>query len=66
MASNLESAVIMAKKLAISGQTVLLSPACSSFDEFSSYKERGVKFAKIVNGFLNNQENNFEYMDEIC
>ena len=66
MASNLESAVIMAKKLAISGQTVLLSPACSSFDEFSSYKERGVKFAKIVNVFLNNQENNFEYMDEIC
>lgn len=65
VASNLENAVIMAKKLAVAGQVVLLSPACSSFDEFSSYSERGEKFIKIVNGFLLNQEN-FNYMGEIC
>ena len=27
---------------------VLLSPACTSFDEFNSYKERGEMFEKIV------------------
>ncbi len=65
IASNLENAVIMAKKLAVSGQVVLLSPACSSFDEFSSYKERGKKFRQVVNGFLGEQEN-YNYMGDIC
>lgn len=32
---------------------VLLSPACSSFDEFSSYAERGDKFKEIVLGYVN-------------
>lgn len=66
VAKGLESAVIMAKKLATSGQVVLLSPACSSFDEFSNYKERGKKFREVVNNFLGEQENKFNSTGEIC
>ncbi len=41
-------AVKNACTLASSGQTVLLSPACASLDEFSGYAERGEKFKAIV------------------
>ncbi|MBQ8395191.1 MAG: UDP-N-acetylmuramoyl-L-alanine--D-glutamate ligase [Clostridia bacterium] len=43
-------AVKIAAMKAENGQTVLLSPASASFDEFSSYEERGDKFAEIVAG----------------
>ena len=32
------------------GETVLLSPACSSFDEFSNMAERGRLFKELVRG----------------
>ena len=38
------------------GQTVLLSPASASFDEFASYEERGDKFVEIVRSFTHEEE----------
>lgn len=48
MASSLEEAVRAARERAAEGDTVLLSPACSSFDMFKSYKERGDLFKALV------------------
>ena len=42
------TAVKIAKLIATEGECVLLSPACASFDAFSSFEERGDKFKAIV------------------
>ena len=47
---DLESAVKLASELAESGDTVLLSPACSSLDMFKSYMHRGEVFIAAVEG----------------
>ncbi len=47
-ALNLKGAIYGGFNFAAKGDTVLLSPGCSSFDEFESYKARGIKFKKIV------------------
>ncbi len=47
-AATLDDAVVMAKKSARPGSTVVLSPACSSYDMFSNYRERGRHFQKAV------------------
>lgn len=45
---DLIKAVRMAKDIAKPGDTVLLSPACSSFDLFKNYIDRGEQFKKAV------------------
>lgn len=47
-ATDMEQAVAQAAELAQPGDSVLLSPACASFDMFSGYEERGAVFAKAV------------------
>ncbi len=47
-----EAVLTAAKKIAESGEAVLLSPACASWDMFPSYEVRGEKFKEIVNSFI--------------
>jgi len=47
-AQTLEEAVLLAYQAAEKGEVVLLSPACSSFDMFKDYKERGRVFKEAV------------------
>lgn len=48
-ANSMEEAVRASKKAAKRGETVLLSPACASFDMFENYEHRGSEFKKFVN-----------------
>ena len=48
MAESLEDAVIKAKANAQNGDTVVLSPACASFDMFDNFEQRGIKYKKAV------------------
>jgi len=47
-ASSMQDAVKIAYKHAHKGDAVLLSPACASFDLFSSYEDRGRQFKKQI------------------
>lgn len=47
-AADLAEAVQTAHRLATAGTTVLLSPACSSFDMFRDFEDRGDQFASLV------------------
>lgn len=49
IAETLEDAVNKGLQEASSGECVLLSPACASFDMFKNYEDRGNRFKKIVN-----------------
>ena len=48
MVNSLEEAVDISKKIAVSGDVVILSPACASFDMFPNFMVRGQKFKDIV------------------
>jgi UDP-N-acetylmuramoylalanine--D-glutamate ligase len=58
--TSLQEAVLRAASLAVPGDAVLLSPACASFDMFSSYAERGVVFRKTVLGLHTNPRRNIK------
>ncbi len=45
---NMKDAVEMAYRIGKNGDTVLLSPACASFDLFENYQERGKQFKELV------------------
>ena len=46
--TTFEDVVARARRAAKSGDVVLLSPACSSYDMFKNYEERGATFRKLV------------------
>jgi UDP-N-acetylmuramoylalanine--D-glutamate ligase len=48
VAGTLEQAVAIAADVADPGDTVLLAPGCASFDQFSSYAERGDRFSELA------------------
>jgi UDP-N-acetylmuramoylalanine--D-glutamate ligase len=47
-ANSAKEAVAQAYKLGKKGDTVLLSPACASFDLFENYEDRGTQFKQAV------------------
>lgn len=49
--SEFKSAVETARNIAESGDIVILSPACASFDLFKNFEVRGDTFKEIVNNF---------------
>ncbi len=50
IANDITEAVVQAAAFAETGDTVLLAPACASFDQFPNYKARGDAFAEAVLG----------------
>ncbi len=48
-AASMEEAIQFARLMAEPGDTVLLSPACASFDMFDNYEDRGDTFKRLVN-----------------
>jgi UDP-N-acetylmuramoylalanine--D-glutamate ligase len=55
LAASLESAVQQAYETTTSGEAVLLSPACSSFDMFTNYQVRGDEFERLVKQLPNRE-----------
>ncbi|MEY2792679.1 MAG: UDP-N-acetylmuramoyl-L-alanine--D-glutamate ligase [Bacteroidota bacterium] len=52
---SLKEAVSKSALWAEKGDTILLSPACASFDLFNNYEDRGKQFKQTVKDFMNEQ-----------
>jgi UDP-N-acetylmuramoylalanine--D-glutamate ligase len=48
VSGNLDRAVAAAAAAAVAGDTVLLSPACASYDQFRDFEDRGNAFRRLV------------------
>lgn len=48
---SMEKAVLTSLAYSNKGDTILLSPACASFDLFSNYEDRGMQFKKYVKSY---------------
>jgi UDP-N-acetylmuramoylalanine--D-glutamate ligase len=48
LCGDLERAVLGASRRARAGETVLLSPACASFDQYTNFEQRGDQFRALV------------------
>ena len=44
----MEEAFKLATKATENGDTILLSPACASYDQFKNFEERGNQFKSLV------------------
>lgn len=54
--SNFDKAIECAYGCASSGDIVLLSPACASFDAFQNFEERGNRFKSVSNAIIQRRE----------
>jgi UDP-N-acetylmuramoylalanine--D-glutamate ligase len=50
LGSSFDEVIARARELATPGDVVLLSPACSSYDMFKNYEERGATFKRLAVG----------------
>ena len=53
ISKTLEEALTSATNDSVTGDCILLAPACASFDQFKDFEERGKKFISLVENIKN-------------